>query len=125
MRKAVSYIENVPETVRRVTNLPLYAVSNKLTECQTRDDVRKVFRECKPTNYEEPKTNGIFVLSVDEVTGYKPIECKVNAITITEDKVFLSENVSIIGYTENAVYVEEMDGKIRQLKKDITFFTIC
>lgn len=123
MRKNVSYVENVPETIKRMSDFPLYAVDELVKSCTSRDEVRKVFRENKPVNYKEPVKDGIFITSVDEISGYDEIVLNVNAYTISETDVFLSQNVKIIGYTDNAVYCEQSDGKIRMMKKDITFFT--
>ena len=124
-KKIVSYVETIPDGIKRVNDFPLYAVGNVIGDCKTRDDVRKMFRESKPINHKDMETKGIFITSIDSNTGYKEIEQMVNAYTIDIDKVFLSENVKIIGHTDKFVYVEETDGKVRELRKDITFFTIC
>lgn len=124
-KKIVSNVETIPESINRVNEFPLFAVGNVIMDCKTRDDVRKMFRDAKPINVKDMETKGIFITSVDNVTGYNEIEQTVNAYTIDIDKVFLSENVKIIGHTDKFIYVEMPDEKIRELRKDITFFTIC
>lgn len=100
--------------------VPLYTVKNALMSCKTYDEARAVFRENKPVNIKG--TDGLFTTEVITGIQYKPIESAFNIATFDGDRIVITETPEFMGMTDKVIFVRDKDGKIRCLKKDISFF---
>ena len=98
---------------------PLYTVKNALMSCDSYDKARAVFRENKPVNIKG--SDGLFTTEVITGVQYTPIESDFSIATFDGDRIVLTENPEFMGMTDKVIFVRDKDGKIRQLKKDVSF----